>query len=50
MMRIDLPKVLKKGEKFIFKVDWNYNIPNRMKWAEEVVMKIFLKMETIFTQ
>lgn len=31
MMRIDLPKVLKKGEKFIFKIDWNYNIPNRLK-------------------
>lgn len=31
MMRIDLPKVLKKGEKFIFKIDWNYNIPNRTK-------------------
>lgn len=30
MMRIDLPKVLKKGEKLVFKVDWNYNIPNRM--------------------
>lgn len=31
MMRIDLPKILKKGEKFVFKIDWNYNIPNRMK-------------------
>lgn len=31
MMRIDLPKVLKRGEKFIFKIDWNYNIPNRIK-------------------
>ncbi len=31
MMRIDLPKILKKGEKFVFKVDWNYNISNRMK-------------------
>lgn len=31
MMRIDLPKVLKKGEKFVFKIDWNYNIPNRME-------------------
>lgn len=31
MMHIDLPKVLKKGEKFIFKIDWNYNIPNRTK-------------------
>ena len=29
MMRIDLPSTLKKGEKIIFKVDWNYNIPNR---------------------
>ena len=31
MMRIDLPKILKKGEKFIFKIDWNYNIPNRIE-------------------
>ena len=31
MMRIDLPKALKKREKFVFKVDWNYNISNRMK-------------------
>lgn len=31
MMRIDLPKILKKGEKFVFKIDWNYNIPNRIK-------------------
>lgn len=31
MMRIDLPKVLKKGEKFVFKVDWNYNISDRIK-------------------
>lgn len=31
MMRIDLPKVLKKGEKITFKIDWNYNIPNRIE-------------------
>lgn len=31
MMRIDLPKVLKKGEKLVFKIDWNYNISNRIK-------------------
>lgn len=31
MMRIDLPEILKKGEKFIFKINWNYNIPNRIK-------------------
>ncbi|MBP7174114.1 MAG: M1 family metallopeptidase [Cloacibacterium sp.] len=30
MMRIDLPKKLKKGEVFKFKIDWNYNIPDRM--------------------
>lgn len=31
MMRIDLPKILKKGESFTFKIDWNYKIPDRMK-------------------
>ena len=31
MMRIDLPIVLKKGEKFTFKINWNYNIPDRIK-------------------
>ncbi|MCQ9640156.1 M1 family metallopeptidase [Chryseobacterium sp. WG14] len=31
MMRIDLPKALKKGEKLIFTIDWNYNISNRIK-------------------
>lgn len=31
MMRIDLPQVLKKGQKFIFKIDWNYDISDRMK-------------------
>lgn len=31
MMRIDLPQILKSGEKITFKIDWNYNIPNRMK-------------------
>ncbi|QDP84923.1 M1 family metallopeptidase [Chryseobacterium sp. SNU WT5] len=30
MMRIDLPQILKKGEKFVFKIDWNYNISDRM--------------------
>ncbi len=30
MMRIDLPKLLKKGEKITFKIDWNYNVPNRI--------------------
>ena len=30
MMRIDLPVALKPGEKFVFNLDWNYNIANRM--------------------
>ncbi|MBA2251011.1 MAG: M1 family metallopeptidase [Chitinophagaceae bacterium] len=33
MMRIELPQVLKPGQKFIFKVDWNYNIINRLKYG-----------------
>ncbi len=31
MMRIDLPKPLKKGEIYSFKVDWSYIISDRMK-------------------
>ena len=31
MMRIDLPEPLKKGEQFSFKINWNYNIPNRIE-------------------
>lgn len=31
MMRIDLPKAIKKGETFTFKIEWNYNIPNRIQ-------------------
>lgn len=31
MMRIDLPAPLRPGAKFVFKVDWNYNISDRMK-------------------
>ena len=31
MMRIELPTQLKPGEKFVFKVDWNYRISNRMQ-------------------
>ncbi|MFZ6819379.1 M1 family metallopeptidase [Undibacterium sp. Ji22W] len=28
MMRIDLPSTLKPGAKFVFSIDWNYNIGN----------------------
>ena len=30
MMRVELPKTLRQGEKFVFRIAWNYNIPNRM--------------------
>ncbi|MDQ6609593.1 MAG: M1 family metallopeptidase, partial [Bacteroidota bacterium] len=33
MMRIDLPLSLKPGQKFIFKIDWYYNIVNRLKYG-----------------
>ncbi len=29
MMKVDLPVPLKPGQKFIFKVDWNYKLANR---------------------
>ncbi|MBA3673682.1 MAG: M1 family peptidase [Chitinophagaceae bacterium] len=31
MMRIELPQTLKPGQKFIFKIDWYYNIIDRIK-------------------
>jgi hypothetical protein len=30
MMRIDLPCALKSGQKYVFKIDWNYKISDRM--------------------
>ncbi|WP_207497136.1 M1 family metallopeptidase [Aridibaculum aurantiacum] len=30
MMRVDLPAPLKPGQKLVFSIDWNYNIPDRM--------------------
>jgi hypothetical protein len=30
MMRIDLPAVLKPGQKFVFSLDWNYKVSDRM--------------------
>ena len=31
MMRIELPKVLKPGQKFVFHLDWSYLLSNRME-------------------
>jgi hypothetical protein len=30
MMRVDLPIPLKTGQKFVFKVNWNYRIPDKL--------------------
>ncbi len=30
MMRVELTTTLKQGQKFVLKIDWNYNIPNRI--------------------
>ena len=33
MMRVELPAPLKPGQKFVFKIDWNYNIIERTKYG-----------------
>jgi hypothetical protein len=33
MMRVELPATLKPGQKFIFKIDWNYHISDRFKFG-----------------
>ncbi len=33
MMRIELSQTLKPGQQFILKIDWNYNISDRMKYG-----------------
>ncbi len=30
MMRVELPATMKPGQRFVFKLDWNYNIADRM--------------------
>ena len=33
MMRVEIPEVLKPGQKIIFNIDWYYNISDRMKYG-----------------
>ena len=33
MMRVELPATLKPGQQFIFKIEWNYNISDRIKYG-----------------
>lgn len=41
MMRVDLPQPLKKGEKFVFSVDWFYYINDRVKISGRSGMEYF---------
>jgi len=41
MMRVDLPQPLKTGEKYVFKVDWAYNINDMMKVRGRSGMEYF---------
>lgn len=34
MMRVELPVALKPGQKFVFKIDWNYKLANRMDFLK----------------
>lgn len=43
MMRVDLPQILKSKEKITFKIDWNYNIPDRMKQGGRGGYEFFLE-------
>ncbi len=33
MMRLELPQALRSGQKFIFKIEWYYNISDRIKYG-----------------
>lgn len=33
MMRVELPQILKPGQQFVFKIEWNYNIIERTKFG-----------------
>jgi hypothetical protein len=39
MMRIDLPKMLHKGEKLIFNVGWYYNVNDRLNPAQQAASR-----------
>ncbi|MGC1240861.1 MAG: M1 family metallopeptidase [Chryseosolibacter sp.] len=41
MMRVDLPKPLKSGEKFSFNIDWSYNIVDRNIFRQRSGLEYF---------
>lgn len=49
MMRIDLPNPLKPGQKFAFRIDWNYKIPDRMTWGSRGGYEFFEDGNAVFT-
>ncbi|MFL5764314.1 MAG: M1 family metallopeptidase [Bacteroidia bacterium] len=49
MMRIDLPQVLKPSQKYIFRIKWNYKIPERMKIGGRGGYEMFDDGNALFT-
>ncbi len=49
MMRIDLPTALKPGSRFVFKINWNYKIINRIAYPGRSGYEIFPDGNCLFT-
>jgi hypothetical protein len=41
MMRVDLPKPMKSGEKFAFSIEWSFNIVDRMVYSDRGGLEYF---------
>ncbi|MFN8290313.1 MAG: hypothetical protein U0U70_08655 [Chitinophagaceae bacterium] len=50
MMRVELPAVLKPGQKFVFKLDWSYNISDRLNRGGRGGYEFSRKMATMSSQ
>ncbi|RYG00992.1 MAG: M1 family peptidase, partial [Chitinophagaceae bacterium] len=49
MMRVELPTPLKPGQKFIFNIDWNYKISDRMSLGGRGGYEMFPDGNALFT-
>lgn len=49
MMRIDLPKVLLPGKKMVFRISWNYRIPERSRIGGRGGYESFADGNVVFT-
>jgi hypothetical protein len=48
MLRLDLPTPLKPGQKFVFNVDWNYKITDRLIKEDAADTSFFRKTGIIY--